>query len=489
MAEAGRVVGLPPGGVELDAGDEDLAQVEAIGQDPGRHEPAARDRQHEVVVAPDLLRELPDEAVELLPRDVDRLGRDHQGSQAARERDGTGALVRWPIVVDPQHARSARLPRVRAPACGGVRTSSCSGVVVPGHPKRRDSTGQERPPAVHDRRAPPPTLGAGRPRTGRGSRRWIRREGRMVRPRRKSVKRPPVAPSRHAPGGAGAESPARSRGPPPGTQPRRGTRPAIEPYAPGRLHGKWRGCRGPRPLGSATAMRRRPAGRSPLDGLIRGSHRDRRREAPTCGLAEVDEASPDPALTPVRAPGGGPSGWGAVGLLGAVLMGFVGIALVGQSSGAPEPWVAGGQPTATLTAPPTATPHWTAARSPPHGTPPPRVAVAVGPVHACPPGSCPTRLGRPTTPGRPRALPPQWPSTAARQGSCSSLPGPRRPPGWNSEHVVDGDGHVGLSAAANGGAGAPTEGAIPGRIRLTRSTQETLLREAHFPDCGGGSVR
>ncbi len=74
MAEAGRLVRLSAAGVELDARDQDLPQVQPIGQDPGRHQAAAGDREHEVVVAPDLPGEDPDEAVQLVPRDVDRIG-------------------------------------------------------------------------------------------------------------------------------------------------------------------------------------------------------------------------------------------------------------------------------------------------------------------------------------------------------------------------------------------------------------------------------
>jgi hypothetical protein len=56
-------------------------------------------------------------------------------------------------------------------------------------------------------------------------------------------------------------------------------------------------------------------------------------------------------------------------------------------------------------------------------------------------------------------------------------------------HVVDGDAHVGLPAAANGGAEPPTEGAIPRSIRITWSTQGTRAREAEITGHGGGSVR
>jgi hypothetical protein len=47
----------------------------------------------------------------------------------------------------------------------------------------------------------------------------------------------------------------------------------------------------------------------------------------------------------------------------------------------------------------------------------------------------------------------------------------------------------GCRAVANRGAGAPTKGAIPGRIWLAGSTHRTLPREAKIPRRGGSSVR
>lgn len=127
-------------------------------------------------------------------------------------------------------------------------------------------------------------------------------------------------------------------------------------------------------------------------------------------MAEVGEASPDPALTPVEAPGRGPSARVALGLITATLVALVGISFVGQSGGRPDPQAAGVGPpdaaTAAASASPTAAPVGTSSPTappgPPLGTPPPRVLVSVGPVPACPPGSNPDKPG-PVDQARPPA--------------------------------------------------------------------------------------
>jgi len=118
-------------------------------------------------------------------------------------------------------------------------------------------------------------------------------------------------------------------------------------------------------------------------------------------MAEVGEASPDPALTPVEAPGRGLSARVALGLITATLVALVGISLVGQSGGRPDPRPAGVGPpdaaTAAASASPIAAPVGTSSPTappgPPPGTPPPRVMVSVGPVPTCPPGSNPDKPG------------------------------------------------------------------------------------------------
>jgi hypothetical protein len=117
-------------------------------------------------------------------------------------------------------------------------------------------------------------------------------------------------------------------------------------------------------------------------------------------MAEVGGASPGPALTPVEVPGRGPSRWVALVLVTAALVALVGISLVGQSGDRSDPLTDGGGPTAR----PVATPSPAATPEPPPGTPPPRVAVAVGPAPPCPPGStpdtpAPTDQARPPSPG------------------------------------------------------------------------------------------
>ena len=106
-------------------------------------------------------------------------------------------------------------------------------------------------------------------------------------------------------------------------------------------------------------------------------------------MTEVGGSSSGPALTPVEAHGRGPSTWVALGLFTAALVALVGISLVGRSGDRPGPQAAGASPAAM----PVATPAPTAPPTPPAGTPPPRVAVAVGPVPTCPPGSTPDTPG------------------------------------------------------------------------------------------------
>lgn len=110
-------------------------------------------------------------------------------------------------------------------------------------------------------------------------------------------------------------------------------------------------------------------------------------------MTDVGGAPPAPAITPVEAPGRGPSARVALGLLTAALVALVGISLVAQSGDRPGSQAAVVGPTATPTATPVATPSPTAPPTPPPGTPPPRVAVAVGPVPTCPAGSTPDEPG------------------------------------------------------------------------------------------------
>ena len=128
-------------------------------------------------------------------------------------------------------------------------------------------------------------------------------------------------------------------------------------------------------------------------------------------MAGVDEAPPAPTLTPVAAPGRGPSAWVALGLITVALVALVGISLVGQSGGGAGPQAAGDGPRAmatgaaspSATGMPVATISPTAPPGPPAGTPPRRVAVAVGPVPTCPPGSTPNSPG-PAEQARPLGL-------------------------------------------------------------------------------------
>ena len=124
-------------------------------------------------------------------------------------------------------------------------------------------------------------------------------------------------------------------------------------------------------------------------------------------MAGVGGASSDPTPTPVEVRGRGPSGWVALGLFAAALVALVGLSLVGQSGGRPGSQAAVATPTARSTAMPTATPTATSSPTAPPtplpGTPPPRVAVAVGPVPTCPPGSTPDKPG-PVAQARPNAV-------------------------------------------------------------------------------------
>ena len=116
-------------------------------------------------------------------------------------------------------------------------------------------------------------------------------------------------------------------------------------------------------------------------------------------MTGVGGASSGPTPTPVEVRGRRPSGWLALGLFAAALVALVGLSLVGQSGGRPGSQAA----VATSTATPTATSSPTAPPPPQPGTPPPRVAVAVGPVPTCPPGSNPDTPG-PVAQARPFGL-------------------------------------------------------------------------------------
>jgi hypothetical protein len=119
-------------------------------------------------------------------------------------------------------------------------------------------------------------------------------------------------------------------------------------------------------------------------------------------------------LSPERLPVRGPSGWLALSLIAAALTAMVGISLLagagGESPGAQA--IVGGhssaarasgviRPPATSDRP-SATRRSTKPPDPEAGTPPPRVAVPVGPTRACPPGSTPDRVG-PSDQDRPDA--------------------------------------------------------------------------------------
>ena len=120
-------------------------------------------------------------------------------------------------------------------------------------------------------------------------------------------------------------------------------------------------------------------------------------------MTGVGGASPGPAPTPVEVRGRRPSGWVALGLFAAALVALIGISLAGRSGGRPGSEAAVATPTATPTATPVATSSPTASPSPAPGTPPPRVAVSIGPVPTCPPGSTPDRPG-PVDQARPLGL-------------------------------------------------------------------------------------
>jgi hypothetical protein len=107
----------------------------------------------------------------------------------------------------------------------------------------------------------------------------------------------------------------------------------------------------------------------------------------------VGAASPDPAPTPVEVRGRGPSGWVALGLFAAAIVALVGLSIVGQSGGRPSSQAAVATPTSAPTGTPVATPSPTAPPAPQPGTPPPLVAVSIGPVATCPPRSTPDEPG------------------------------------------------------------------------------------------------
>jgi hypothetical protein len=110
-------------------------------------------------------------------------------------------------------------------------------------------------------------------------------------------------------------------------------------------------------------------------------------------MAGEGEGWPTPTLTPVGR-GGRAAALVATGLLTGILA-LVGISLVDQSGGGPGSQAAVSRPTATVNATaaaaarPIVTPARTSMPEPSGGTPPPRVAVSVGPVRTCPPGSTP----------------------------------------------------------------------------------------------------
>src|SRR5207253_1107688 len=82
--------------VVRDRGDQDVPHPEGVGEDPGRHEPAPRDRQHDVVLAADALCELADEALELVPGDDVLLDLDHAGKPTrGRARRPAGPSGAW----------------------------------------------------------------------------------------------------------------------------------------------------------------------------------------------------------------------------------------------------------------------------------------------------------------------------------------------------------------------------------------------------------
>jgi hypothetical protein len=143
-------------------------------------------------------------------------------------------------------------------------------------------------------------------------------------------------------------------------------------------------------------------------------------------MAGVGGGSPGPTLTRIEAPGRGPSGQVAFGLITAALVGFVGISLIAQSDGGPGSQAAGvgrtAAPDASPTAAPVATPSPTAPPESPRGTPPPRVDVAVGPVPTCPPGSTPDKPG-PADQARPPQNPPTVMAFDRRAGRLVALAG------------------------------------------------------------------
>lgn len=109
-------------------------------------------------------------------------------------------------------------------------------------------------------------------------------------------------------------------------------------------------------------------------------------------------------VSPERLPVRGRSGWLALSLIAAALTAMVGVSLLAGSGGertGPQA-VVGGTSSATrasvirplaTTDRPSATRRPTKPPDPEVGTPPPRVAVPVGPTRACPPGSTPDIAG------------------------------------------------------------------------------------------------
>lgn len=114
-------------------------------------------------------------------------------------------------------------------------------------------------------------------------------------------------------------------------------------------------------------------------------------------MAGVGGAWTGPTLTPIGR-GDHRAALVAAGLLTTILA-FVGFSLFDPAGGDPGLQAAISRPTATLkataaaSARPTVRPAPTPAPEPPRGSPPPRVAVSVGPVRACPPGSRPDVRG------------------------------------------------------------------------------------------------
>ena len=93
LQECRLVAGLAVVVVERDGGDQDVAVPEQVREHARRHEPAAGDREQDVVVAPDLLGEALDEALERVPGDDVALD---EGRLGARGSVSVGFLPRSP---------------------------------------------------------------------------------------------------------------------------------------------------------------------------------------------------------------------------------------------------------------------------------------------------------------------------------------------------------------------------------------------------------